>query len=154
MLQILHDGIHANLDIDTTNFTGDVETDSQLAYVLGLVGGRLVAVDSSGKVQLADGADANDLRAIGFVINDAAGYFFMNKPAIASLKVPVVFGNAVVITDQIDPAITFAPGEKLYCGTTGKLGLITNVAAAGAALVGYAGSAASAASPELLIYVK
>lgn len=157
MLQILHKGIQANLDLDNSSFTGVLEDDLQLAYITGLLGGRIVGLDSNGKVQLADGLPASSLEPIGFLINDAGGYFFENKPAMASLKVAITFGNCVIITDQIETGETFAPGDKLYCGTVGVgdgIGLVTKTAAAGATLLGIAGSAASLASPELLIYVK
>jgi hypothetical protein len=155
MLKIMHDGIHANLDIDTTNFNGDVEHDSQLAEVTVLVAGVLAAVEAvNGYVVLADGALASALHPIGFVINDAAGYFYMNKPAIASKKVPVLCGNAVLITDKIDTALTFAPGELLYAGTGAKIGLVTNVQPLNGFVIGIALSAASAAAPELTLFAK
>lgn len=152
MLKILHKGIQANLDLDKTTLTGDLEADAQSAYVQSLVGGKLVGVDANG-VQLADGADLA-ATTLGFLVNDAAGYFFENKPALASGKVAATLGNCVVITDQIDTALTFAAGEKLYAGTGANVGKVTNVEpAVGAAVIGIAGSSASASAPELLIYV-
>jgi hypothetical protein len=157
MLKILHKGIQANLDLDTSGFSGVIEDDQQSDYIQGLAGGRIVALDSDGKAQLADGLPGETLEPIGFLINDAAGYYFENVPALASLKVAVTFGNCVIITDQIETGDTFAPGNLVYCGTTGVgdgVGLVSKVQAAGATLLGIAGSAAASASPELLIYVK
>ena len=155
MLTILHKGVQANLDLDPTGMTGDIEHDSALAYITSLVAGVLVGVDADGYVQIADGkTDAGTyLEPVGFLIRSAAGYFYENKPALASKKVSVTFGNFVIITDKIDTALTFAPGNKLYCGTGAKAGLVTNVQATGARYLGIAGSAASAASPELLVYM-
>jgi len=102
MLKILHKGLQVNLDLDTSGFTGDVQQDSALPYILSLVGGKQVGVDVGGKVQLADGLPASLVEPLGFLINDAAGYFFENKPALASLKVAVCVGPMIGITDQID----------------------------------------------------
>lgn len=153
MLQILHKGLQISLNLDTSSFTGDVEADAALAYIQELDAGRIAGIDSSGFAQLADGAIANDLEPMGFIINDAAGYFFENKPAIASKKIAITFGNCVIITDQIDPALTFDEGDPLYCGTTGKLGLITNVKPTNARMIGIAMSPASSAAPNLQIAV-
>jgi len=59
MLQILHKGIQANLDLDTSTFTGVLEDDLQLAYVTDMIAGRLVGLDDTGLMQLADGLTAN-----------------------------------------------------------------------------------------------
>lgn len=153
MLKILGKGNQISLDLDTTAFTGDVAHDSALAGVTELVGGRVVGLTAGGKVQLCDGA-VTTTQHVGFLINDAAGYFFENKPAIASGLVSTTFGNCIVVTDQIDTSKTFAAGQKLYAGTGAVKGLLTNVAPdAAAAVVGIAGSAASAASPELKVFV-
>jgi hypothetical protein len=153
MLQILHKGLQISLDLDITSFTGDVEHDAALDYILGLDAGCIAGYDTDGYAQLADGAIANALEPIGFIINDAAGSFFENKPAIASKKIAVTFGNCIIITDQIDTALTFNEGEPLYCGTTGKLGLVTNSKPTNARMIGIAMCAASSASPNLQIAV-
>lgn len=153
MLQILHKGLQISLDLDTTDFTGDVEADAALAYIQALDAGMIAAIDSDGYAQLADGAIANSLEPMGFIINDAAGYFFENKPAIASKKIAVTLGNCVIITDKIDTALTFDEGEPVYCGTTGKLGLVTNVKPTNARMLGIAMSSASSAAPNLQIAV-
>lgn len=155
MFQIQYKGMAVNLDLDTTNFTGDTEHDAALSYVTRLVAGKIVALDSNGKVQIADGDPANELLPVGFLMQDAAGYFMQNKPAIAGKKVAATFGVYGLLTDQIDTALTFAPGQLLYCGTGAKAGLVTNVKPAATALsIGVAGSAASAASPTLLVLAK
>lgn len=154
MLKILHKGIHINLDLDTTSWTGDVDHDSNLTYMTDMNAGKLVALDTNGKLQLADGDPTHNLQPIGFNVLDAAGYFMQNKPAVAAKMLGVTGSPCVVITDQIDTALSFLPGQKLYCGTTGKLGLVTNVPASGAKCIGIAGSAASVAAPELKIIVQ
>jgi len=154
MLKILHSGIQPSFDIDKTGLTGDVEQDLKSAYLNSLVGGRLFGLDANGNVQLADGDPANPAQPIGFLILNATGYFFENKPALASGKVAGTLGNCVVITDQIVTSETFAPGDALYAGTGANVGLVTKTApAAGAKQIGIAGSAASAAAPELKILV-
>lgn len=130
MLLIHHKGIHVSLDLDTTNFTGDVEQDSKLPYVQGLVGGKLAGINSSGKVVLADGDPANGKLPIGFIVNDAAGLFFMNKPAIASKEVAVTHSPCMVSTDQVKSGQSFTPGQKVYCGTGADAGLVVNAAPA------------------------
>jgi len=155
MLEIRHRGINVNLDIDQTGMTGDYEADAALAYVVGLKAGRVAGLDSNGKVQLADGsADSASVQQlpVGFIINDAAGYFYENKPALASKIVPVIMGNCVIVTDQIDTDQTFVPNEPLYVGTGAKAGLVTNVPSTSGYIIGVAGSTASSAAPELLIY--
>jgi len=150
MLRILHKGIQASFDLDQTGLTGDTEADSKLAYIQSLKGGRLAAIGANG-VKLADGATDTPL---GFIINDAEGYFYENKPALASGKVPLTVGDQIVVTDQIDTSEVFAKGDKLYAGTGAKVGLVTKTApAAGAKVIGIATSTASAASPELTIVV-
>lgn len=146
MLKILHKGFQANLPLDKTGFTGDLEHDAALANVTSIIGGRCLTVKPAG-VALCDGATDP---FVGFAINDAAGYFFENKPALASGIVPVSVGNQVAVSDQIDTTKTFAIGDRVYVGTGAAKGLLTNVApAAGVAPIGVALSAASAAAPEL-----
>lgn len=148
MLKILHKGFQANLPLDQTGFTGDVQHDSELDYTRSLVGGRFVAMTDKG-LCLADGGNVKQ-HCVGILVNDAAGYFYENKPAIASGLAAVSVGNQMVITDQIAPGITIAVGDKLYVGTGDNKGLITNKAPVdGSDSVGVAITAASAASPEL-----
>jgi len=153
MLQVLHKGLQISLDLDTSSFTGDAETDAALAYIQGLDAGRVAGYNVSGYAALADGAIANAILPIGFIINDAAGNFFENKPALASKKIAVTFGNCVVITDQIDTTLTFTPGEKVYVGTSTKVGLITNIQPTNARCIGITMSSATSAAPNLTIAV-
>lgn len=155
MLEIRHRGINVNLDMDQTGLTGDIEADKALAYTQSMKAGRIAGIDSNGKAQLADGsADSASIQMIpiGFIINDAAGYFFENVPALASKIIPVIMGNCVIVTDQIDTTLTFTPNDVLYVGTGAKIGLVTNVASTSGYIIGVAGSSASSAAPELLIY--
>ena len=155
MFQIQYKGMAINLDLDTTDFTGDVEHDAALSYVTSLVAGKLVALDSDGKVQIADGDPAEELLPVGFLMTNIAGDFMQNKPGIASQKAACTFGVYGLLTDQIDTALTFAPGELLYCGTGAKAGLVTNVAPdAASPVIGIAGSSASVSSPTLLVFAK
>jgi hypothetical protein len=153
MLKVLHDGIRYSVDIDPATLTGDYEVDSALAYVVSLVGGRVGAIDTDGYAQLADGTVGNNLLQMGFIINDAAGYFYENKPALASRKIPLLVGNCVVISDQIDTGDTFTPGVEVFVGTGAALGLLTTTQTGTAPRMGIALSAASAASPNLTLYV-
>lgn len=153
MLKILHKGHQISLDQDQTGFTGVVATDTALTVVTKMKAGRVAAIKSDGTATLADGAIANNLDPIGFIINDAAGYFFENVPAIASGKIAVTFGPCVIITDQILTSETFQPGDKLYCGSSGNVGLITKTQPTNARLLGIALSSASSAAPELTIAV-
>jgi len=152
MLKIMHKSIQLNAPLDTTGFTGDLQHDSQLASVQALVGGRVATVGATG-AKLAD-ADAGD-QPIGFIINDVAGYFMENVPALASGRVPLTHGPVVVVTDQIVTTDTFAVGDKVYLGGTGNKGLLTKTASVAVGgynrAVGIALSTASAASPELTV---
>jgi hypothetical protein len=152
MLNILYKGINFNAPLDTTGFIGDASVDSALASVTALVSGRLATIRPAG-VHLAD--SANNDQFVGFIINDAAGYFFENKPALASGIVPLSVGPQGVTTDQIDTTKTFAVGDKLYIGNGATAGLVTNVVpgSGNTAVIGIATSTASAAAPELGILV-
>jgi len=157
-LQILQKGIQISVPMDQTGFTGVIQTDVQLAVVQKMVGGRVAALNSSGVATLADGLGTSGLEALGFIINDAAGYFFENVPAVASGMIALVMGPAYLVSDQIDPSLTYAVGDRLYVGTGAKVGLIVNgltvaqAATEGARLLGIAASVASAASPNLSFY--
>lgn len=130
MLLIHHKGIHISLSLDTTNFTGDTEHDADLAYVKSLQGGKMAGINAAGTVQLADGDPAAGIHPIGFLVNDAAGSFFMNKPAIASKEVAVTFSPCMISTDKVKSGETFAVGQKVYCGTGADAGLIVSAAPA------------------------
>lgn len=154
MLKILHKGIHYNAPLDRTGFTGDVSVDASLSSVTSLVSGALATLSSEG-VGLADGG-AGDAFA-GFVINDAAGYFMENKPALASGLLPLSIGPQVVVTDQIVTSETFSIGDKLYLGSGSNKGKVTKSAPTGATAntqsIGIAGSTASASAPELTVVI-
>lgn len=152
MLKVLHRGLHQSLPLNPAALTGNAEIDSQSEYVRGLVGGRLAALAPTGVV-LADGLATAKKYPIGFIVNDAAGYYFENAPALASGQLTVSSGNQVVVTDQIDTDETFALGDLLYAGSGAKAGLVTKTPAEGATVVGVAGSTASAANPELKVIV-
>lgn len=155
MLKILHKGIQVSGSLDPALLagTGVLWAESNSAALDALKGGRLVSKDSSGYIKVADGK--NDLnKVLGFLILDAEGRFFENRPALGSGEVAYTFGNTVVVTDQIDTDETFAIGDELYCGTGAKAGLITKTKPdAAAKLIGIADSTASAASPELKVLV-
>lgn len=150
MLKILHKGIQVSIPLNKTGFTGDIATDAALAVVTNLKAGRVAKNSAAGAV-LVDGA-TDSMHGAGFLVNDAAGAFYENKPAFASEKVVISCGAQLVVTDQIDTTETFAIGDKLYVGTAAEVGLITKTSpGAGAEVIGVAQSAASAASPELTI---
>lgn len=154
MLKILHKGIQYSAPLDTTGFTGDTSVDSALASVTKLVSGRLATLGANG-ADLANAAEG-DVFA-GFIINDAAGYFMENKPALASGLVPLSVGPQVVVTDQIVSSETFAIGDVLYIGSAANAGKVTKTLPTGAGVnaksIGIAGSTASAAAPELTVIV-
>jgi hypothetical protein len=152
MLKILHSGLQPSFDLYTTGFSGVVSEDVKLPYIQGLKAGRLYGIDTNGKVKLANG---DTLKPMGFIVVDAEGGFFENVPALASGKIAGTYGDAVIITDQIVVAETFAPGDAVYAGFGANAGLVTKTPeSADSPSIGTAGSAASAAVPELKIYVK
>lgn len=129
--------------LDPSQLTGDINVDSRSAYVTKFVGGRLATLGADGYIKLADGA-TNEF-AEGFIINDAAGYFMENTPALASGVVSVLVGGGVVYTDQIVETNVVA-GDKLYAGTGNNVGILTktNPHATKGAVVAIARSANSA----------
>jgi hypothetical protein len=143
--------VRVSLDVDQSGWTGDIEADA--ALLASLKGGRIVGVNASGKVALADGALAGVVQPLGFLIVDAAGYFYENKPALASGKVAITHGNCVVITDQLKSGVTFAAGDLVYCGTGADVGMVVKTVATGATPIGVALTAASGAGAELTIAV-
>lgn len=154
MLQIRHKGHQISLAVDPTLLALDAPTFQANATVLGFIAGRVVALTNPDDViALADGNESNGLVPIGFLINDMAGNFYENKPALASGYVGVSFGPSVVVTDQIVSGITINPGDRLYVGTSGNVGLLTNVAPSNARAIGIALAGASPASPSVLLAV-
>lgn len=155
MLAFQHKGRTFNLPIKTSGLTGDANVDSLSTYIQSLVGGRVVTLTSTG-VDLADSMTVTPNQPFGFLVNDAAGYFFENKPALASGLVSVARGpENAIITDQIDTSLTFAIGDLLYVSTGSKAGLVTNVKPTGTnsnpVLIGIATSTASVSAPQLTI---
>jgi hypothetical protein len=148
-LAFVHKGRTINLPLDVTTLSGNVQTDSTNAYIVSLVAGKVVMLGTNG-VELCDG---NTMTPIGFLVNNAAGYFFENIPALASGFVSVARGpENVVQTDQIDTTLTFNQGDLLYAGTGAKAGLVTNVSPGGIArLLGIALTPASASSTLLTV---
>jgi len=152
MLQFLHRGRTINLAIDTRTLTGNVQTDVTNAYILSMKGGSLVAYGTNG-LELADNNVAG-YPPMGFLVNDMAGYFFENSPALGSGLAAVARGSEnVIITDQIDTSLTFNVGDLLYASTSTKAGLLTNVAPSNVYnfVVGIALTSASLASPDLTV---
>lgn len=158
MLDIRHKGIQANLDLDTSGFTfQDVEANADLPYIVALVAGKAVNVDSDGKVQLT-GAVSGLGTALGLLVNDARGYFYENKPGIASEKAAVTIGNCVVVTDQLTAAALaepIEPGDPIYVAMEATSdGFLTSTAGTpGTVKVGTALSGATVANPNLLLAV-
>jgi hypothetical protein len=155
MLSFVHKGRTLNLPIDTTSLTGNVQTDSTSSYILSMVGGKVLALGPNG-LELADNASGTAAltRPIGFLVNDMAGYFFENKPALASGLAAVAVGTENTIqTDQINTSLTFALGDELYVDTGANAGLITNVKPTNGIAIGRALSTASASSPLLTVQV-
>lgn len=125
MIKILHRGIQINLDLNTTNFTGVATTDNQIAYLKSLVAGKMVGVDTNGKVALADN---QNVKPLGFVCVDASANPLENYPSVGSQKLAVAYGDCVIETDQLEASITFAAGDLVYASkTSGSVGMLTNV---------------------------
>lgn len=151
MLKFAHKGRTLNLPLNKSGFVGDADVDAKSAYVQGLLAGRVVSVGANG-VALADGAVLTT-RPIGFLVNDAAGLDWENKPALGSGYVAVTRGTEnVVTTDQIKTSENFAIGDLLYAGTGADAGLVTKTApAAGATVIGIALSTASNTQRNLVV---
>jgi hypothetical protein len=151
-LKIFNKGIQISLALDQTAWTGNIDTDS--ALLASFVGGKIVGVNGvNGFVALGDGAAAGTVQPLGFLVNDASGYFYENKPALASGMVAVTHGNCVVSTDQLKAGVTFVAGDLVYCGSGADAGLVVKVAPTGATPIGVALTAASGAGAELTIAV-
>lgn len=154
-LTIIHSGIRMyNVRVkDISAFDGyynPLDADASTAYTRSLIGGRLVAIDSAdGTLKLADGATDT---AIGFLTRDFILYDLGSNTTPADGGLSIMLGDSVVRTDQIDPTITIAYGDKLYAGIGNAAGLITNVA--NGPLIGIAVNEASVASPVVEIIVK
>ena len=141
MLNIKHRGIQANLDLNTSTFTGKATTDNQLAYLASLKAGKLAGVDANGKVALA----SSTVKPIGFIVVDASANPVDNYPAVASHKLAVTVGNCVVVTDQIKSGDTLTAGQPVYaCETAGSEGLVASTGGEDAQPIGIALNSTSA----------
>jgi len=130
MLQILQKGLQVSIPIDPELITGNPAVDSVNATIVGFVAGKLLAIDSDGYAVLADG-DTDETatsRALGFIVRDAAGYFYENKPALASGLLSIAYGPCKVISDQIGADAVFTPGSLIYAGTNTNVGLLVAIA--------------------------
>lgn len=135
MLKIKYKGISYNAPLDETTLEGkSIKEQALSAYIQGLKAGRLVKMGEKG-VALATA----DSKPLGFLVNDADGYFYENKPALASRKVAVLYGDCIVETDQLVEG-TYKAGDLLYIGADGCL---TATAGEGAAPVAIALSEAT-----------
>jgi len=123
MLKIQHKGLVVNMPYDSAQITGDPIVDRTNTYLQGLLAGRIASLNSDG-IKLCDGSAEH---AVGFIVNDAVANPLENMPASASKKAAVTLGNQTIVTDQIDTALSFAIGQKIYAGTGAKVGLCTNV---------------------------
>jgi len=147
MLKINHIlGASINLDLDPSELTGDLITDQTSDYIKALKAGTPVTVGADGFVALADDAST----FVGLLVNDASGYTMENAPALASLKVAVLAGGAIVETDNVvDDDI--AAGDLLYADA----GVITKVAPGlESTVIGLAMTANSAADKTVRIKVQ
>jgi hypothetical protein len=152
MLKISHvfGAADSGFKLDPSELTGDINVDSKSAYVTALVAGRVAAIGADGYIKLCDGLGANGETPEGFIINDAAGYFMENTPALASGVVTVLVGGGVASTDQVvDTDIT--SGDKLYVGTGANIGLLTTTAPAGATVFAVARTSNSASDKTVQV---
>jgi hypothetical protein len=125
MFKVDHAGIQMNLPLDPATLTGDIATDLALSYITGLDAGVLVGVDTDGYVKLSTGTDiSTGITPIGMLINSAApDNIYENVPSLASRKVSVMLGKAVVYTDKT-AAVTINAGDLLWSDANG---FVTNV---------------------------
>jgi len=133
------------------NFTGDPVIDqANLAY---LVSGTPLALKGDLLVDAADGAaDA----VVGLLVYDAAGTSPVDGigGADQSGVLTYVYGLATVQVPSrvLDPAGTFAVGAKVYAGTAGAKGKLTDAApGATATVIGTVISSINKASDGLMI---
>lgn len=144
--------------MDQTGFTGNLQTDLALTVVTKMVAGRVAGLNidttngATGYAGLADGViSTSKTFPIGFIINDAAGYYFENPAAYASGMIAVLKGPAMILTDQWDTATTtITVGAPVFVGTSLKVGLLTPTGTIGTnTLVGIAMNTVTVASPNL-----
>lgn len=125
MLKVLYKNgsIDGNtFELDPALYEGLDPMESALGdLVMSLVGGKLATIGADGFVALAV-AEGN---INGVIVNDASGVPLFNKPAMASGKVPLMFGGGLIITDQVVEDNIVA-GAKLYCGSGVSAGLWTS----------------------------
>ncbi len=144
MINILHSGIRTSMPIkDIGTFNGFYDPNKLLAttYLLSLVDGKIVSVDTDGTMKLADGATDTPF---GMIVRGFTEFDLGSNTTAGDQGIDVMVGTAIVIIDQI-AAVTIAEGDKLYVGTGANAGLITNVSPGANAVV--LGIAISSASP-------
>lgn len=160
MLKIMHKGIQMSgpLDPALVAGTGVLWAPNTDAAFRQLIGGRLVAKDANGHIVPADGVSHNG-KVLGFLVDDAAGAYFENQPALATGTVAFTWGPMVGETDQITDGITIKVGDALYADTGANAGKITNVAPTlgqgeVAVSIGIADSEAGPSNPLLTVLAK
>jgi len=117
--------------------------------ILSLEGGKLATIGSDGYVKLATNGNV-----MGIIVNDAAGVPLFNKPALASGKVPLMFGGGLIETDQVVEK-DIVPGTPLYCSDNGKWTKVDPTGEdANGVVIGVAVSSNSDTSPTLKIQSK
>lgn len=152
MMDLRYEALQINLEVNPSGMTGDLAADSKLAYVQSLKAGRAVTVDANGYIALVDSASSTSL--IGFLLLDAEGSFFENKPALSSRRMAVTASSTEFETDQFVSTETIATGALVYVGTGANVGLLTAVKPAAGTLtaaVGVVTKGNTAESPTLRV---
>lgn len=105
--------------------------------ITSILGGTVLAQNSSGLLVPCDGASAQPL---GLAINPATGNPFESSSAIGSGKAPYVMGMGVVEIDAdgyvASEVGSLTWGDKLYAGTSGNVGKLTRTNPGSATVVG------------------
>lgn len=112
-------GSIASLPIDSTKAVLQGNDFIQDTYIASLKPGVVVTMDEKGFIKPA-GAEA-DKCVLGFLVNDAAGYYNQNMNANSShLAAVLVGGGNQFVTDNIKET-DIKPGAFLYVGADGIL---------------------------------
>jgi hypothetical protein len=96
-------------------------------YLDALQQGVPVGVDTNGEAKVADGGTAGDW--IGLIVTGAKDNVGIGSPyCLANKQITYITGPAEVETDVVVGGVAYNPGDLLYAGTTGNLGLLTKTA--------------------------
>lgn len=120
IFEVLHVfGDFVSFPLNPDKLVGDLQTIRTSDYILALVPGVCICLDSKGYVaDMKTGVDAD--RKFAFLTLPAAGYDWENNPAIASGYVTGLVGGGIVKTNNIKEA-TVNANAKLYVNKNGQM---------------------------------